>query len=152
MVALLNTSPCLLTNNKKVPLTVTAKQCDYCGATATPMWRHGPGSTYHTLCNSCGVKWRRGKILFNISNCKNVNEIDSYLNVIQKPPTIEDPLQTFIKELQKNSDKKIPDLVETLCFHNPQFREALENGQEIELDLLSLDTSLWVKLCEVFKN
>jgi hypothetical protein len=26
------------------------------------MWRHGPGN-YTNLCNSCGVKWRRGKIL-----------------------------------------------------------------------------------------
>ncbi|KAL2913893.1 hypothetical protein HK105_206627 [Polyrhizophydium stewartii] len=38
------------------------KYCHYCGATSTPMWRHGPGH-YVNLCNSCGVKWRRGKIL-----------------------------------------------------------------------------------------
>jgi hypothetical protein len=38
------------------------KRCDYCKSTQTPMWRHGPGK-YTNLCNSCGVKWRRGKIL-----------------------------------------------------------------------------------------
>ena len=39
-----------------------SRRCSFCGATQTPMWRHGPGQ-YTTLCNSCGVKWRRGKIL-----------------------------------------------------------------------------------------
>ena len=41
-----------------------ARRCNYCGVTSTPMWRHGPGEYVH-LCNSCGVKWRRGKILQN---------------------------------------------------------------------------------------
>jgi GATA zinc finger len=52
------------------------RRCDFCGATSTPMWRHGPGE-YTNLCNSCGVKWRRGKILANGENrhhlCKNSN-------------------------------------------------------------------------------
>jgi hypothetical protein len=43
------------------------RRCDFCGATSTPMWRHGPGE-YTNLCNSCGVKWRRGKILANGEN------------------------------------------------------------------------------------
>lgn len=38
------------------------KFCHYCGATSTPMWRHGPGK-YRDLCNSCGVKYRRGRII-----------------------------------------------------------------------------------------
>ena len=42
--------------------TTTQKKCSYCSTTSTPMWRHGPSSFTH-LCNSCGVKWRRGKIL-----------------------------------------------------------------------------------------
>ncbi|KAI8918060.1 hypothetical protein BC831DRAFT_483678 [Entophlyctis helioformis] len=40
----------------------SGRQCSYCGSSSTPMWRHGPGQYQH-LCNSCGVKWRRGKIL-----------------------------------------------------------------------------------------
>lgn len=43
------------------------RKCTYCGATSTPMWRHGPGEFTH-LCNSCGVKWRRGKILSSGDN------------------------------------------------------------------------------------
>ncbi|KAJ3262258.1 dolichol-P-mannose synthesis [Boothiomyces macroporosus] len=40
----------------------TARRCSYCTTTSTPMWRHGPVG-YDTLCNSCGVKWKRGRIL-----------------------------------------------------------------------------------------
>ncbi|KAJ3090687.1 hypothetical protein HK102_002956 [Quaeritorhiza haematococci] len=36
--------------------------CSFCGKTSTPMWRNGPES-HPTLCNSCGVRWKRGKIL-----------------------------------------------------------------------------------------
>lgn len=51
------------------------RKCNYCGATSTPMWRHGPGN-YTNLCNSCGgnrihliiVRWRRGKILASGDN------------------------------------------------------------------------------------
>lgn len=32
------------------------RQCDFCHATQTPMWRRGPGGK-GTLCNACGVKW-----------------------------------------------------------------------------------------------
>jgi hypothetical protein len=38
------------------------KKCSFCHTTATPMWRHGPPA-YDILCNSCGVKFKRGKIL-----------------------------------------------------------------------------------------
>ncbi|KAJ3275501.1 hypothetical protein HDV01_000328 [Terramyces sp. JEL0728] len=60
-----------------VPKAVSGpRRCNYCGATSTPMWRHGPGE-YTNLCNSCGVKWRRGKILHSGENrhhlCKPVS-------------------------------------------------------------------------------
>lgn len=38
------------------------KRCSYCSATTTPMWRHGPEG-YPDLCNKCGVKYMRGRIL-----------------------------------------------------------------------------------------
>ncbi|KAI9102060.1 hypothetical protein DFS34DRAFT_647841 [Phlyctochytrium arcticum] len=38
------------------------RRCGYCHATQTPMWRHGPPG-YTDLCNKCGVKWMRGRIL-----------------------------------------------------------------------------------------
>lgn len=59
---------------KSNPAPNAARKCSYCGTTSTPMWRHGPGD-YTNLCNSCGVKWRRGKILSSGDNrhhlCKN---------------------------------------------------------------------------------
>jgi hypothetical protein len=44
-----------------------SRVCDYCDATKTPQWRTGP-LNYKTLCNSCGVKWRRG-IILNYKGC-----------------------------------------------------------------------------------
>ncbi|KAG0056009.1 hypothetical protein BGZ83_006622 [Gryganskiella cystojenkinii] len=41
---------------------LSAKRCEYCGSISTPMWRRGPNGN-HTLCNPCGLKWRRGQIL-----------------------------------------------------------------------------------------
>ncbi|KAJ3100262.1 hypothetical protein HDU97_002398 [Phlyctochytrium planicorne] len=38
------------------------RQCTFCGTEKTPMWRHGP-TGYDPLCNGCGVKWKRGRIL-----------------------------------------------------------------------------------------
>ena len=38
------------------------KICTYCGTKSTPLWRSGP-KEFKLLCNSCGVKWKRGKIL-----------------------------------------------------------------------------------------
>ncbi|EPZ31573.1 hypothetical protein ROZALSC1DRAFT_29223 [Rozella allomycis CSF55] len=47
------------------------RQCNYCGCRSTPLWRKGPNGNYSlvlqpgksTLCNSCGMKWKSGKIL-----------------------------------------------------------------------------------------
>ena len=52
------------------------KTCSYCHANSTPMWRHGPG-IYTNLCNSCGVKWRRGKILSQGTFEKNCKKNDN---------------------------------------------------------------------------
>ena len=53
-------------DSEPVFATGPTRRCAYCGTSSTPMWRHGPGS-YQNLCNSCGVKWRRGKILQSAS-------------------------------------------------------------------------------------
>ncbi|KAJ3031940.1 UNVERIFIED_CONTAM: hypothetical protein HDU68_010020 [Siphonaria sp. JEL0065] len=37
---------------------VEERKCTTCGATQTPMWRKGPLGQ-GTLCNACGVKWRK---------------------------------------------------------------------------------------------
>ncbi|KAJ3316790.1 hypothetical protein HDU76_001550 [Blyttiomyces sp. JEL0837] len=45
--------------------------CSYCGTRSTPMWRHGPAG-YDPLCNGCGVKWKRGRILRGCERAKPV--------------------------------------------------------------------------------
>ncbi|KAL9539051.1 hypothetical protein MBANPS3_010498 [Mucor bainieri] len=37
-------------------------KCAYCSTKQTSMWRSGPNG-HGTLCNSCGLQWRRGEIL-----------------------------------------------------------------------------------------
>lgn len=37
-------------------------RCTYCGTKYTSMWRPGPEG-HGTLCNSCGIQWKRGEIL-----------------------------------------------------------------------------------------
>lgn len=37
-------------------------KCAYCSTRYTAMWRPGPGG-HGTLCNSCGIQWKRGEIL-----------------------------------------------------------------------------------------
>ncbi|KAI8091039.1 uncharacterized protein B0P05DRAFT_568982 [Gilbertella persicaria] len=37
-------------------------KCAYCSTRTTVMWRAGPGG-HGTLCNSCGIQWKRGDIL-----------------------------------------------------------------------------------------
>ena len=55
--------------------TKTIRTCNYCSATTTPMWRHGPPE-YPDLCNKvfilikCGVKWMRGRLIVNSRNSK----------------------------------------------------------------------------------
>ncbi|KAG0277875.1 hypothetical protein BGZ95_005168 [Linnemannia exigua] len=42
------------------------KRCGYCNCTTTPMWRRGPNGP-STLCNACGVKWKHGKIMQDVT-------------------------------------------------------------------------------------
>ncbi|KAI8823288.1 hypothetical protein BJ741DRAFT_77147 [Chytriomyces cf. hyalinus JEL632] len=49
------------------------RQCSFCGTLSTPMWRHGPVG-YDPLCNSCGVKWKRGRILQGLERGTSVKQ------------------------------------------------------------------------------
>ncbi|RKP00371.1 hypothetical protein CXG81DRAFT_19675 [Caulochytrium protostelioides] len=57
----------------------TPRSCSFCAATQTPMWRHGPG-IYVLLCNSCGVKFKRGKILQDVEGPFNGRRLGSNQN------------------------------------------------------------------------
>ena len=48
------------------PQSTVAKVCSFCHKTSTPKWRQGPKGQ-NTLCNSCGVKWKRGQITIPFS-------------------------------------------------------------------------------------
>ncbi|CAM0956917.1 unnamed protein product [Alopecurus aequalis] len=38
------------------------RRCWHCGRTETPQWREGPEGP-HTLCNACGIRYRRGGLV-----------------------------------------------------------------------------------------
>ncbi|KAJ3088672.1 hypothetical protein HK102_008209 [Quaeritorhiza haematococci] len=58
----LTSAPPITTSDPTTRTTTGGKTCSYCKTRSTPMWRHGPPS-FSLLCNSCGVKWSRGRIL-----------------------------------------------------------------------------------------
>lgn len=37
---------------------MAAPYCRECGTTSTPLWRYGPEGS-KSLCNACGIKWKR---------------------------------------------------------------------------------------------
>uniref|UniRef100_A0A6T6LUB3 GATA-type domain-containing protein n=1 Tax=Rhodosorus marinus TaxID=101924 RepID=A0A6T6LUB3_9RHOD len=39
----------------------TGRKCTVCARTETPLWRAGPHGP-KTLCNACGVRWKKGKL------------------------------------------------------------------------------------------
>ncbi|KAI8907154.1 hypothetical protein EDD86DRAFT_48828 [Gorgonomyces haynaldii] len=121
----------------------TNRRCNYCGATSTPMWRHGPGE-YVNLCNSCGVKWRRGKILQNAKYrhhlCKKGDK-----KKIAKPklkPKLEmplEPLEEFMHLLSKTHPEQLSQFISILTKNAPVL------GQH-ELHVSSIDNETWSKL------
>ncbi|KAI8929090.1 hypothetical protein BC831DRAFT_547913 [Entophlyctis helioformis] len=61
---------------KAIPSYAYVRQCSYCQATTTPMWRHGPAG-YPDLCNKCGVKWMRGRILQDLGTSTSSSSVAS---------------------------------------------------------------------------
>ncbi|KAI8836976.1 hypothetical protein BJ741DRAFT_604698 [Chytriomyces cf. hyalinus JEL632] len=58
------------------------RKCAYCRTIVTPMWRHGPLG-FERLCNSCGVKWKRGKI--TLPSVPEVRLFDALMEDIPNP-------------------------------------------------------------------
>jgi hypothetical protein len=90
-----------------VPNLKKKKKCSYCNTTATPMWRHGPDHC-PVLCNSCGVKFKRGRIL-----SENGQEMISIPS--PAPTEVESPIEEFTMEPVNEQDleKSFNEIFET---------------------------------------
>lgn len=100
--------------------------CHYCGVTKTPMWRSGP-QEFSSLCNSCGIKWTRGKILTE-RTYRYFNK-----NIIAKKT------QKFAKMLEELDQHKTAEFVNILsgCL------QTKSNLYEVEMSVMDIDDETW---------
>lgn len=107
--------------------------CSYCEATKTAMWRSGPDDS--TLCNSCGIKWMRNKILNN----ENQRYKKGKRNLIKKT-------NDFAKLINGLDEHKTEIFVNILAnsFQNKK------NLHEIEFSVLDIDDKTWNLLRKTF--
>ncbi|KAF9956107.1 hypothetical protein BGZ72_003009 [Mortierella alpina] len=56
--------------------TPSRPRCSYCSIASTPRWRRGPDGP-NTLCNRCGILWKRGKILQDANSSESTYESES---------------------------------------------------------------------------
>jgi hypothetical protein len=80
----------------KIPKASTIKACRNCGTNTTPEWRNGPDG-FSSLCNACGIRWRRHNDKVQIENAqvkaqgffeKTVINTSSQKTVIEEPQAI----------------------------------------------------------------
>jgi hypothetical protein len=105
------------TETKQEPFVSTngQKRCSFCGVQSTPMWRNGPG-IFTTLCNSCGVKWRRGKILNSGTNKHHLYKAPLEKNCKLK---VEKEISDIETETE-NKRQKIEHAEAETCFITPE--------------------------------
>ncbi|CAO3565832.1 unnamed protein product [Mortierella alpina] len=60
----------------EVPSAPSRPRCSYCSIASTPRWRRGPDGP-NSLCNRCGILWKRGKILQDASSAESTYESKS---------------------------------------------------------------------------
>lgn len=59
--------------------------CQMCETTKTPQWRCGPNGT-NTLCNRCGLKWRKGRRgTMGLIQPNEVEDIEAFLETLGQP-------------------------------------------------------------------
>ena len=54
--------PAVMPKQPRKPRPMMDGLCESCSATKSLQWRAGPKGS-NTLCNSCGIKWRKGRIV-----------------------------------------------------------------------------------------
>lgn len=104
--------------------------CHYCRATKTPMWRSGPDE-YRSLCNACGLKWMRGKIL-NERSLKNAVSIKGRTNEFAK----------LLENLDKHKTKEFVGIL-SRCF------QSKNNLCEVQFNVMDIDSKTWELLRRV---
>lgn len=73
------------------PVEVAARaalRCVHCRTTETPLWRTGPDGA-KTLCNACGVRFKKGKLILyrnDAGNLTAIKQTDSEPVVVPPPP------------------------------------------------------------------
>ena len=148
---------------------VPIRQCGYCCTRSTPMWRHGP-IDYDPLCNSCGVKWKRGRILKGIQEfktpkikitfsmeCSKLMPYHKYKKEQQPPPsTLMCPTKRAQYLSKHIKSMPLPQLATVLLSLPPSVMSALSDamamGQDGELDVRDIKTSEWVELVRVVEG
>jgi hypothetical protein len=116
------------------------KQCTYCGSTSTPLWRHGPPESPR-LCNSCGVKWKRGKILQSQPSGFPWNSI----SVDKKT----EEFRSLMRCITSDKVLKVLGILKT-CMTIAMKRQ-LDRGEEVKIDIRSIDSRAWSQLYRYIK-
>jgi hypothetical protein len=117
------------------------------------MWRHGPGN-YTNLCNSCGVKWRRGKILSSGDNrhhlCKPATPSKVAKKKAKTPSPVRKPLVTP-PDTPEAIHVELPptptEIAIPLVFEDP-LPKVMESIQEPPYSRLELLTNDFTQLLE----
>ncbi|OUM63514.1 hypothetical protein PIROE2DRAFT_9933 [Piromyces sp. E2] len=116
------------------------KQCTYCGSTSTPLWRHGPPESPR-LCNSCGVKWKRGKILQSQPSGFPWNSI----SVDKKT----EEFRSLMRCITSDKVLKVLGILKT-CMTIAMKRQ-LDRGEEVKIDIRNIDSRAWSQLYRYIK-
>lgn len=116
------------------------KQCTYCGSTSTPLWRHGPPESPR-LCNSCGVKWKRGKILQSQPSGFPWNSI----SVDKKT----EEFRSLMRCITSEKVLKVLGILKT-CMTIAMKRQ-LDRGEEVKIDIRNIDSRAWSQLYRYIK-
>ena len=98
---------------------VKRKECLICQRTETPKWRQGPKGP-NTLCNSCGVKWKRGQITIPLSPESPVNT--------ELPETALNPSTETIQEIV--AEEQIVEQVDYFRVQSPE--TAVEDNDNMD--------------------
>ena len=111
------------------PQSTVTKGCSFCHKTSTPKWRQGPKGQ-NTLCNSCGVKWKRGQITIPLSPKSPVIE-DTIIPAIN--PGLPESGVVEIKSVEIKAGELSPnDIIENQehqIFHIPSPATVVEENE-----------------------